>query len=989
MMAKHSFALAAFLYILLLCAIAQPDGSNTELVNRGGCANTKSNILLVSLMNGEVKAIDYDTGSSLWVIHTGQKLLSSSISSLEVVYNGMPTRLVPSLDGSLFRFQDESFEPLPFSAETLLSSSFKLAGDSTVVGSKELRTIGLSPTCGDVYYKCDKEGCERVKRHDLQDKDVLVVKHLTHTVRAASLRNGEEKWNFSVGHHELTFSEASMPMYTDGADTFCDKPKVKFSVPDGVVIRLDHLDQVSWEKKLGAPVAKSWILSNGHLEMLDLLDTDYLMLQGKASNLNNGEKDNNAPAPSLYIGVYERQVYLQPSERVRKNMSAISNFHQHGITEFVATPRVRWAPYLTSSPSRTPWLNYGKSDPSLESPKPPSHSEGHALSVFNPTMDYPYDQGFYLIVQDADDASVDEETEDTGFPTFEDFDNIMVVQIVSLKYYWKEVVVISIVVAVILNGFLYVTRAYRRRLQNRLKCLGGSADDSDVSHVSDVSGDTKKKKKRKSVKTEEAPAPLLPPPYPYQSRYQSDFTHIQCLGKGGFGVVFHARNTLDERDYAIKRVSLPNSAEAKEKVMREVKALAMLDHPSIVRYFQAWFETPPLGWQEDQDKLWESTENFLPTPMNSGCPYINPPATESRKLRTKAKEKDKEFFIPKLKIEEPNLSDNSFGFPLNKADDSLDIVFASHSGEISVPANQPFHKYAVAPAELDHDLTESDSEWDHLEDSGYHKNRIVLVGSTESLGEDESQETESSISPASSAAASTTSKTTKKESQSKLFLYIQMQLCKKETLRDYMNANTLHRDKTEVLIIFRQICDAVEYIHSQGMIHRDLKPTNIFFSTENTIKVGDFGLVVALSNFPDAEGDTAEDRSTLPEVNLTNNVGTQLYMSPEQVSRKQYNNKVDIFALGMLFFELKYPFSTIMERVYTLQGIKKQKYPERFMRELPKEHKFIKWMLTKDPKKRPTISDVLHSDVMEDSDDLVQDSRRSRTISRSSTDRSP
>ena len=68
-----------------------------------------------------------------------------------MIYNGISTRLVPSLDGSLFRFHDDMFEPLPFNAETLLSSSFKVAGESTVVvGSKELRTVGLNPHCGQV-----------------------------------------------------------------------------------------------------------------------------------------------------------------------------------------------------------------------------------------------------------------------------------------------------------------------------------------------------------------------------------------------------------------------------------------------------------------------------------------------------------------------------------------------------------------------------------------------------------------------------------------------------------------------------------------------------------------------------------------------------------------------------------------------------------------------------------------------------------------------
>lgn len=57
---------------------------------------------------------------------------------------------MPSLDGTLFRFHDDMFEPLPFTAETLLASSFKLSGDSTVVGSKELITLGVDPKCGQV-----------------------------------------------------------------------------------------------------------------------------------------------------------------------------------------------------------------------------------------------------------------------------------------------------------------------------------------------------------------------------------------------------------------------------------------------------------------------------------------------------------------------------------------------------------------------------------------------------------------------------------------------------------------------------------------------------------------------------------------------------------------------------------------------------------------------------------------------------------------------
>lgn len=90
------------------------------------------------------------------------------------------------------------------------------------------------------------------------------------------------------------------------------------------------------------------------------------------------------------------------------------------------------------------------------------------------------------------------------------------------------------------------------------------------------------------------------------SRYASEFKELQPMGKGGFGTVFCCRNVLDGRDYAIKKVSITgavrsSSDSAKKsstltfqhqlhRVLREVKILAVLDHPNIVRYYTAWLE---------------------------------------------------------------------------------------------------------------------------------------------------------------------------------------------------------------------------------------------------------------------------------------------------------------------------------------------------------------------------------------------------------------
>lgn len=69
---------------------------------------------------------------------------------------------------------------------------------------------------------------------------------------------------------------------------------------------------------------------------------------------------------------------------------------------------------------------------------------------------------------------------------------------------------------------------------------------------------------------EQSPVTVQPT---YTSRYQSDFKHVQCLGKGGFGVVFHAQNLLDECEYAIKRITLPNRYVWYYNILTETKLM--------------------------------------------------------------------------------------------------------------------------------------------------------------------------------------------------------------------------------------------------------------------------------------------------------------------------------------------------------------------------------------------------------------------------------
>lgn len=166
----------------------------------------------------------------------------------------------------------------------------------------------------------------------------------------------------------------------------------------------------------------------------------------------------------------------------------------------------------------------------------------------------------------------------------------------------------------------------------------------------------------------------------------------------------------------------------------------------------------------------------------------------------------------------------------------------------------------------------------------------------------------------------------------KVFLYIQMQLCRKESLRDWLKDN-VNRSQEEIKIIFEQIVMAVEYVHLKGLIHRDLKPSNIFFSMEGEVKIGDFGLVTGME---ECTGENVPVTTNSSEKH-TQAVGTQLYMSPEQLQGLHYNYKVDIYSLGVILFELLVPFRTVMERNKTLSDLRDNQFPDSFCQKFPEE----------------------------------------------------
>lgn len=183
---------------------------------------------------------------------------------------------------------------------------------------------------------------------------------------------------------------------------------------------------------------------------------------------------------------------------------------------------------------------------------------------------------------------------------------------------------------------------------------------------------------------------------------------------------------------------------------------------------------------------------------------------------------------------------------------------------------------------------------------------------------------------------------------SAMFLYIQLELCDTKTLRDWIDERNMEKSspnskrREESLNIAQQMVRGVEYIHSNELIHRDLKPSNILFGQDGKVKIGDFGLVTA---------DNADDDKTPMERTLDK--GTPPYMAPEQESGKTYDRKVDIFALGLIYFELLWTIPTYHERDKIWGDVRRQKLPREFAHSFTPEYIIIKLMLSVKPEERP------------------------------------
>ncbi|MGV8042333.1 MAG: serine/threonine-protein kinase [Thermoanaerobaculaceae bacterium] len=107
------------------------------------------------------------------------------------------------------------------------------------------------------------------------------------------------------------------------------------------------------------------------------------------------------------------------------------------------------------------------------------------------------------------------------------------------------------------------------------------------------------------------------------------------------------------------------------------------------------------------------------------------------------------------------------------------------------------------------------------------------------------------------------------------------------------------------------VCKGLAAAHAKGVVHRDLKPENVFVQLDGQVKILDFGLA-------HLEAETRDVETGTPLLGRAGFVGSKLYMAPEQICRHAVDARTDIFALGMLLYEMlagshPFPYLSVSE----------------------------------------------------------------------------
>jgi len=412
-------------------------------------------------------------------------------------------------------------------------------------------------------------------------------------------------------------------------------------------------------------------------------------------------------------------------------------------------------------------------------------------------------------------------------------------------------------------------------------------------------------------------------PVSLPSRFDQDFEQLELLGRGAFGKVWRCRHRLDGREYAVKAVQCYGGADLgqiQQHVLREASTWACFNHPNILRYHSSWAEV-------DRKRIVEEKRNpeFSPFPLSDED--MSAVSVHTSGLRTPDLVNDWSF-------EE---SDNG-------------VVF--EASDLAARPQSPAPEHAAAPPDLHAAPPDS----------------VVFTATTATHGRTQSDLARQGMPVVPGYRAT---------------LYLQAELCRKDTLMSWLlqrNAamasgpTTLqdhHRWADQGLNIFRQIAAGLAHLHERRCTHRDVKPSNILFGCNGSVRLGDFGLAKFLEDAPplslrdnSCSSSPQQGKSTLGAANQqhTRAVGTYSYASPEQLRGSLCGMETDVYALGMILAELLCPVSTHMERAVLLEGLRNgRKIVGKAASALPIAARLAVAMTSPDPMHRPSMCKILEA----------------------------
>jgi len=190
------------------------------------------------------------------------------------------------------------------------------------------------------------------------------------------------------------------------------------------------------------------------------------------------------------------------------------------------------------------------------------------------------------------------------------------------------------------------------------------------------------------------------------------------------------------------------------------------------------------------------------------------------------------------------------------------------------------------------------------------------------------------------------------------FAYIVMEKCKGSVLDQFLKESS-NPSEWDILGAFCQMFRAVQHVHSVGIVHRDIKPPNFLAGGEDghEVKICDFGLAAAVTSKP-----------------LKGHVGTPPFMSPEMVLMQPYDTATDVWSLGVLAYLLffgEFPHEPVTKSPQTMKKAIANNSPAarfapiaNFPSPPPGVTEFLRMILVRDPKLRPSCTTILQTPLM-------------------------